>query len=89
MFDSNNKVKISVSERISFPSKSDKKRIELNSIIRDAGKWDVLLDLDVYALLRKVKDRDLPQELIEKIQKFQNVEKTEQVYLSKIKGREE
>ena len=89
VFGSNNKVKISISERITFPSKSDKKRGELDNIIRDAGKWDDVSDLDVYALLRKVKDRDLPQNLIEKIQKFQNVEKTERVYLSKIKGREE
>jgi len=89
VFGSNNKAKISVSERISFPSKSDKKRIELNNIIIDAGKWDEVSDLDVYALLRKLKDKDLPQDLIEQIQSFQSVEKTERVYLSKIKSREE
>ena len=86
---SNNKAKISVSEKISFPSKSDNKRIELNNIIKDAGKWDEVSDLDVYALIRKMKDKDLPQDLIEQILKFQNVEKSERIYLSKIKNRDE
>jgi len=89
LFGSNNKVKISTSEKISFPSKSDKKRNDLNNIIKDASKWDEVSDLDIHVLLRKMKDKDLPHDLIEQTRTFQNVEKTERVYLSKIKGREE
>lgn len=58
-------------------------------MIKDAGIWDKVSDLDVYMLIRKVKDRDLPPDLIEQIQKFQSIEKSERIYLSKIKSREE
>lgn len=85
VFGSNNKVKISTSEKISFPSKGDKKRDDLNNIIKDASKWDEVSDLDIYALMLKMKDKDLPHDLIEQIRTFLSVEKTERIYLSKIK----
>ena len=89
VFGSNNKAKISTTEQMNFPSKNDKKRVELNNIIKHAGKWEELSDLDVYALIRNVKDGSLPQDLLNKIKKFQTMEKSERIYLSKIKNPEE
>ena len=88
VYGSNHKIKVRIIEKTSYPLKNDDKRIELNNIIKDAGIWDEVSDLDVYALIRKMKDKDLPHDLIEQIQRFQNIEKTDRVYLSKLNNRE-
>ncbi len=89
VFGAQNKAKISINEKISFPSKNDKKRNELNSIIKEAGIWEEISELDVYALNRKIKEENWSEELIKKIKEFQSIEKSKRIYLSKIKGKEE
>lgn len=89
VFGAQNKVKITINEKVSFPSKNDKKRSELNIIIKEAGIWEEISELDVYALNRKMKEENWSDELVEKIKEFQNIEKTKRIYLSKIKNKEE
>lgn len=89
VFSSSHKVKISVTERKSYPLKNDGKRDELNNVLKNAGKWDEVSELDVYALSRKLKDENWPLELISSIQEYQTIEKTERIYLRKIKRKEE
>jgi hypothetical protein len=88
VYGSNHKIKVRIIEKTSYPLKNNDRRIELNNIIKDAGIWDEVSDLDVYALIRKMKDKDLSYDLIERIQRFQSIEKTERIYLSRIKDRE-
>lgn len=88
VFGSNKKARISVSEKISFPGKNDKERDELNKIIKEVGLWNDLSELDIYALNRKINSGDIPQDVLNKIKKFQKIEKSEKISLSKIKDSE-
>ncbi len=86
MFGAQNKAKITINEKISFPSKNDKKRSELNTIIKEAGIWEEISELDVYALNRKIKEENWSKELIKKIKEYQQIEKSKRINLSKIKN---
>ena len=61
----------------------------MNSILKNAGKWDEISDLDVYALNRKLKEGSWPKNLVKSIQEFQTFDEIERIYLSKINGKEE
>jgi len=89
VFGSTHKVKVNLSDKLSFPPKNDKKRDELNNIIKNAGKWDEVSELDVYALAHKLNEREWAKELLDKIKEFQNIKSVERIFLSKIKGKKE
>ena len=89
VFGSTHKAKVSISEKLSYPSKNDKKRDELDKIIKQAGKWDVVSELDVYALNRKLNEGKWSKDLLDNIKEFQNIDTVERIYLSKIKEKEE
>jgi hypothetical protein len=80
-------VKVHIHEfyQIICPSNNDEKREELNSIIKKYGKWDEMSELDIYFLGRKLNKEEWSKDLIKRIKEFQNIEKMERIYLSKIK----
>lgn len=88
VFGSNKKARITISERTTYPSKNDEKREQLNAIIKQAGLWDEMSDLDVFALNRALEQQVCPKSLINKIKKYQSKEKTERITLSNIKNQE-
>ena len=85
VYGSNHKIKVRIIERTSYPLKNDDKRIELNNVIKDAGKWDEISELDVHALNRKISEGNLSQDLVRKIEKFQTFKQVKSIYLSKFK----
>jgi len=89
VFGSNKKVKITISEKTMYPSKNDDKRLKLNASIKKAGLWDEVSDLDVYALIRALEQPHWPKQLVNEIKKYQTIEKTERITVSKIKNKEE
>lgn len=88
VYGSNHKIKVRIIEKTSYPLKKDDKRIELNDVIKDAGRWDEISELDVHALNRKISEGILPQDLVRKIEKFQTVKQVKNIYISKFKGKE-
>jgi len=50
--------------------KNEQKRDVLNNIIKQAGKWDDVSDLDTTALNHKIEESEWSQQLINQILKF-------------------
>ena len=88
VYGSNHKIKVRIIEKTSYPLKNDDKRIKLNNIIKNAGRWGEISELDVHALNRKISEGILPQDLVRKIEKFQTVKQVKNIYISKFKGKE-
>jgi len=89
VFGSNNKAKISTSERTSFPKKDDKRREELVNLLKKAGKWDEVSDIDNTTLTHKIDEKEWPRQLVNQILKFQTTEKSERISISKMKNKDE
>ena len=88
IFGSNNKVRIVTSERFIFPSKHSEKRKHLEQLLKDAGKWDEVVQLDTSALNRILQDNLWDDELINLLKEYVDFERSKRLYLSKIKTEE-
>lgn len=80
------KLRVKIEEKPHFPTKEEKDREELDAIIKEAGKWEVVSDLNVHTLA-KVMDGWSP-ELVEKISKLARMEESCRIYVSNLKERE-
>lgn len=81
-------LRIKVQEKIKFPSKTTKERKILNQILKDSGKWIEVSDLDTTKLAWIIKESKWSQDILEKIKKFQTLEKIKTIFLSKLKEKE-
>ncbi len=77
------KLRVKIEEKPHFPTKEEKDREELDAIIKEAGKWEVVSDLNVHTLA-KVMDGWSP-ELVEKISKLARMEESCRIYVSNLK----
>jgi putative RecB family exonuclease len=85
VFGTKNKIKITESRRLCFPSKDSKKREELEQILRKFGKFDEVSQLDTNALGDIIKNKHWDEKEIKALEKFVEVEKKKRLYLSKVK----
>lgn len=70
--------KITVKEQVSFqfPAKGSAERKRLVDILQQSGKWDEVADVDVFALMRAIKNKEWDEALLEAIEKFVTTEKS-------------
>ncbi|MDD5473211.1 MAG: PD-(D/E)XK nuclease family protein [Candidatus Methanoperedens sp.] len=80
------KLRVRIEEKTHFPTKEEKGRGELDAIIKEAGKWEAVSDLNVHALAKAMNGWS-PQ-LIEKIKEFRRMEESCRIYVSGLKERE-
>jgi putative RecB family exonuclease len=80
------KLRVKIEEKPRFPTKEEKEREELDAIIKGAGKWELVSDLNVYTLAKAM--GDFSPELVEKIRQFQRMEESCRIYVSSMKERE-
>ena len=85
VFGSKNKVKITESERYSFPSKNSKEREQLEEILRKYGKLEEVSQLDTTALGEIIKEKQWEPKVLEALKKYVELEKKKRLYLSKMK----
>lgn len=78
------KARLKTYKNIKFPSKEDVLREELEDMIKKAGKWMDISNLDTFKLSRMVQNGELDEELIKKLRKFARLEENKQVYLSRM-----
>ena len=83
------KVKVTFDEKLKFPGKYDAGRVELESVVKGAGKWDEVSVLDTTALVRVVEESLWSRELIDEVLKHGRLEPSRNVSLSKLKEWEE
>jgi len=82
------KVRIRLDRRVSYPSKRDPRRGELERLVKDYGRWMEVSDLNPWLLKDAVERGYWPEELVEKVRGFQRVEESYRFYLSRLKDGE-
>jgi hypothetical protein len=80
------KIKIEVKEK--YPLKGDPSRKVLDEIIKKAGKWMEVSDLNPWMLARVIGRGGWPPSLANKIRTFSTTEESRSITLSKLKERE-
>lgn len=86
VFGSDSKVKIKVYTRFSCPSKDCKERLELEQIIKNAGKWEEVNQLDTNSINKILKEKQWDQALFEAVKQYVSCEELKRLYLSRIKN---
>lgn len=84
VFGSENKVRITETEKVSFPSKNSKERESLEDILRKHGKLAEVQQLDTTALGRIIAEEEWEPEILQAVQRFVGVERKKRLYLSKL-----
>jgi putative RecB family exonuclease len=85
---SDNKLKINKKQKISSPTKGSPERKELENILRQAGKWDEVCDLDIYAIEKIVNEGRWDKDITDKVKPFLEFETRTSVSLSKLRDRD-
>ena len=82
------KATVKLKEELKFPRKNDIERSQLDAVIKSAGKWEEVSQLDTTALKHAVEARLWSNDLIEEIMKYGRLEVKGEVHLSKLKDGE-
>ncbi len=82
------KARVKFGERLKFPGKNDAGRPELDGIIKKAGKWEQVSQLDSTALASVVEGSQWSKELMEEVMKHGKMEKSSSVSVSRLKDEE-
>lgn len=85
VFGAKNKVRITETEKYSFPSKNSREREQLEELLRSFGKLPLVSQLDTAALGRVIQQKEWEPEVLETVQKFVEVERKRRLYLSQRK----
>jgi putative RecB family exonuclease len=81
----NHKMKVKAKQILKFPTKDDTRRMDLEKTIKKSGQWEHFSELSLSSLGEAFQNKELAGDLLEKIQKFTELEKTYRFYLSKLK----
>jgi putative RecB family exonuclease len=85
VFGSKNKVRVTDSEKYSFPSKNSKEREQLEKVLQKYGRLQDVSQLDTSALGKVLQEKQWELEVLEALQTYIQVERKKRFYLSKIK----
>ena len=85
VFGTKNKVRITESKRLCFPSKNSKEREELEEVLQKFGKLKQVQQLDTTALDEIIQKKLWEQKLLDALNKYVEFKKKKRLYLSKIK----
>ena len=80
------KIKIEMKEK--YPLKGDPNRRTLDEMIKKAGKWMEVSDLNPWMLARIMGRGGWPPSLVNKVKEFSTVEESRSIAISKLKERE-
>ena len=85
VFGSENKVRITETEKLSFPSKNSAQRRQLEDLLRSLGKFEEVSQLDTTALGKIIEENAWEPDLLSTVKQFVNVEQKKRLYLSQKK----
>lgn len=80
------RIKIELKEK--YPLKGDPNRKALDELIKKAGKWMEVSDLNPWLLARVLERGNWPPSFVKKIKEFSTFEETRSITLTKLKERE-
>lgn len=82
------KARVRFDEKLRFPGKNDEERQELDEVIKQAGKWAEVSQLDTTSLTHIVENSLWSKDLIEQVMKYGRIEVTDSIHISKLKDAE-
>ena len=82
------KARIKFDGKLKFPRKSDAERRELDGMIKEAGKWGEVSELDTTLLARVVENGLWSRDLIDKVMEHGRIEESSFIYISRLKDKE-
>ncbi len=85
---SDKKLSVRIDAKPKFPTKEEEERAELDALLKSAGKWMEVSDLNVYALAKAMQKEEWSPELLKKIEKFQRLEEQYRLMLSALREKE-
>lgn len=88
IFGSDHFAKIKIEMKEKYPLKSDPNRKILDEMIKKAGKWMEVSDLNPWMLARVIGRGGWPPSLASKVKEFSTVEESRSITISKLKERE-
>jgi putative RecB family exonuclease len=88
IFGSDHVAKIKIETKEKFPLKGDPNRKVLDEVIKKAGKWMEVSDLNPWMLARVIGRGSWPLSLINKVRTFGILEESRSIAVSKLKERE-
>ena len=88
IFGSDHVAKIKVEKKEKYPLKGDPTRRLLDEVIKKAGKWMEVSDLNPWMLARIIGRGGWPPSLVKKIKEFSTIEESRSIAISKLKERE-
>jgi putative RecB family exonuclease len=88
IFGSDHVAKIKIEMKEKYPLKGDPNRRVLDEVIKKAGKWMEVSDLNPWMLARVIGRRGWPPSLVNKVKEFSTVEESRSIAISKLKERE-
>jgi len=84
VFGSKHKIRISDTEKCSFPSKNSKERKSLETLLQKHGKLAEVQQLDTTALGKIISEERWEPELLETVRSYIDVERKKRLYLSRL-----
>ncbi|HVP80626.1 MAG TPA: PD-(D/E)XK nuclease family protein [Thermodesulfobacteriota bacterium] len=88
IFGSDHVAKMKVERKEKYPLKGDPSRKALDEMIKKAGKWMEVSDLNPWMLARIVSRGSWPPSLVNRVKEFSTVEETRSITVSNLKERE-
>jgi len=88
IFGSDHVAKIRIEMKEKYPLKGDPNRKTLDEVIKKAGKWMEVSDLNPWMLARIMGRGGWPPSLVNRVKEFSTVEENRSVSVSKLKERE-
>ena len=88
IFGSDHVAKIKIERKEKYPLKGDPNRKTLDEMIKKAGKWMEVSDLNPWMLAKIVGRGGWPPSLVNKVKEFSTVEESRTITVSKLKERE-
>jgi putative RecB family exonuclease len=88
IFGSDHVAKIKMEKKEKYPLKGDPTRRLLDELIKKAGKWMEVSDLNPWMLARVIGRGGWPPSLVKKVKEFSTVEESRSITISQLKERE-
>jgi putative RecB family exonuclease len=88
IFGSDHVAKIKIEMKEKYPLKGEPSRKVLDEIVKNAGKWMEVSDLNPWMLARVIGRGGWPPSLVKKVKEFSTLEESRSITLSKLRERE-
>ncbi len=88
VYGSDHLVKMNTEAKVKYPLKGDPRRRALDELVKKAGKWMEVSDLNPWMLARVLSRSSWPADLVKKVKEFAVNEENRSVTVTKLKGKE-